>query len=201
MDEEKTLEELVQEHQESKWRYVLAVWDRLLPLIKYIANQRERRIMGRYGNDFDDYVQEAFLVLVRCMDLFDCKTARFKSYYFDACRHRFCYIDKWDTRENRRRVVETVSLFETVYDDDDETMLIDVLSSKDDPFADVTNKVFLEEAIDTLPKNKRDVAWAYIVENKSLREIAAERGCSKNNVSYLLQEARKELAKRYGSRK
>ena len=201
MDEEVKLEELVQEHQESKWRYVLEVWDRLLPLIKYIAYQRENRIRGRFGNDADDYVQEAFLVLVRCMDLFDFKITRFKSYYLEACKHRFCYIDKWDGREKRRRAVKTVSLFETVYDDDDETMLIDILSSKDDSIEAVTDKVFLEEAIDKLPENKRDVAWAYIVENKTLKEIAEARGCSKNNVSYLLQEARKELAKRYGSRK
>lgn len=201
MDEEKTLEELVQEHQESKWRYVLAVWDRLLPLIKYIAYQRECRIMGRFGNDADDYVQEAFLVLVRCMDLFDGKIARFKSYYLDACRHRFCYIDKWDSRENRRRAVKTVSLFETVYDDDDETMLIDVLSSKDDSIADVTNRVFLEEAIDTLSKNKRDVAWAYYIDEKSMKEIAAARGCRRQNVKYLLDEATRELARRFVSAK
>ena len=205
MDEEKTLEELVQEHQESKWRYVLAVWDRLLPLIKWMAFHRENRIRGRFLNDADDYVQEAFLVLVRCMESFDCdRGPDFKSYYIEACKHRFCAIDRWDSREKRRKEVKTVSLYSPIHsadDSDDETLLIDTLFSKDDPFEDVTNTVALEEAIGTLPKNKRDVAWAYYVEEKSMEKIGKELGCSRQNVKYLLGEATRELGRRFAGAK
>lgn len=56
MKEEMTLEELVKEHQESKWRYILALWEKLLPLIRYKARRRNEVIKGRYGNDVDDYI-------------------------------------------------------------------------------------------------------------------------------------------------
>ena len=198
MKEEMTLEELVKEHQESKWRYILALWEKLLPLIRYKARRRNEVIKGRYGNDVDDYIQEAFLVLVRCADIYDFQRKGFLKYFIKACSNRFSYIDGWDSDRKEHKSFMTVSLYEQVYEEDDETMLIDVLSSKFDMEESVINRVFVEEAIDQLPEPKRGVIRAFVFDNKSQKEIAEERGCSHQNISRMMYEAGKEIGRKYG---
>ena len=198
MEKERTLEELVKDYQRKKRSCLLELWDRMQPLIKYRARQRDNVIMGKYGNDAEDYIQEAFLVLVRCAELYDSGKPGFKTYYLNACNNMFSRMDKWDNRRKKHRVLDTISLYEDISDDDDGDMtMLDILKSDVDVEKEVTDRIFIEEILAKLPKKKRDVARAYFLEDLTLEEIAEQTGCKKQYVGRLLQETINDLVRRY----
>jgi RNA polymerase sigma factor (sigma-70 family) len=98
----------------------------------------------------------------------------------------------WMFRVARNRIVDlfrrkkTASLSEAVGDDDEGLMLEDLLPSEDaGPEAIYARNVLLEaieEALEELPENQREVFVAHELMGKSFKELAEETGVSVNTL-------------------
>jgi RNA polymerase sigma factor (sigma-70 family) len=128
--------------------------------------------------DAEDILQDVFYSLVEASRLMD-PIEHVGAWLFRVARNRI-------TDLFRKKKPEAFSEAITVAEDGDKLLLEDLLPSPDaGPEAAYARTVLLEElddALDGLPEEQRDVFIAHELEGRSFKELAAETGLSVNTL-------------------
>ncbi len=129
--------------------------------------------------DAEDLLQEVFFEVVEADRLME-PVQRWSAWMFQVARNRI--IDFF-----RKRRLEAPESDPVAVSDEGEALLLeDVLPSRDaGPAAAYARTVLLdeiEEALDELPQEQRDVFIAHEIEGHSFKEIAARTGASVNTL-------------------
>jgi len=144
--------------------------------------------------DADDLLQDVFYEVTVAHRLAE-PIERWSAWMFRVARNRI--IDLFRKKKMERLGSNAVA----ISDEGEELLLEDVLPSRDaGPAAEYARSVLLEEieeALDELPKEQRDVFIAHEVEGYSFKEIAARTGVGVNTLlsrkHYAVMHLRKRL--------
>jgi len=144
--------------------------------------------------DADDLLQDVFYEVTVAHRLAE-PIERWSAWMFRVARNRI--IDLFRKKKMERLGSDAVAISE----EGEELLLEDVLPSRDaGPAAEYARSVLLEEieeALDELPKEQRDVFIAHEVEGYSFKEIAARTGVGVNTLlsrkPYAVMHLRKRL--------
>ena len=135
-----------------------------------------RRVPDR--GDAEDILQEVFYELIEAYRLMK-PIERAGAWLFQVARNRI--IDLF-----RKRKLDSINAPIAVADDGEELLIEDLLPSPDaGPEAAFARHVLIEEledALDELPSEQRQVFMAHEIEGRSFKEIAAETGLSINTL-------------------
>lgn len=152
--------------------------DRQISEIIATDRARLRKFIGkRVANEADaeDLLQEVFFEVIAAYRLME-PVQQWSAWMFEVARNRI--IDFF--RKKRPEALESEAV--AVSDEGEALLLQDVLPSPDaGPAAAYARTVLLEEleeAIDELPEEQRDVFVAHEIEGYSFKEIAAQTGVS-----------------------
>ena len=156
--------------------------DRQISEIIATDRARLRKFIGkRVANEADaeDLLQEVFFEVIAAYRLME-PVQQWSAWMFEVARNRI--IDFF--RKKRPEALESEAV--AVSDEGEALLLQDVLPSPDaGPAAAYARTVLLEEleeAIDELPEEQRDVFVAHEIEGYSFKEIAAQTGVSVNTL-------------------
>lgn len=153
-------------------------------IAEIIAGERSRLrnfIRKRVPNEADaeDLLQDVFYEFVEAYRLME-PVQRWSAWMFKVARNRI--IDFFRTRRPETSASDPVA----VSDEGEELLLEDVLPSPAAGPAEVYARAVLlrelEEALDELPKEQRDVFIAHELEGTSFKEIAARTGVGVNTL-------------------
>jgi RNA polymerase sigma factor (sigma-70 family) len=153
-------------------------------LAEIIAGEQSRLrnfIRKRVPNEADaeDLLQDVFYEVVEAYRLME-PVQRWSAWMFKVARNRI--IDLFRTRRLETSASDPVA----VSDEGEELMLEDVLPSPDAGPAEAYARAVLlhelEEALDELPEEQRDVFIAHELEGTSFKEIAARTGVGVNTL-------------------
>lgn len=153
-------------------------------LAEIIAGEQSRLrnfIRKRVPNEADaeDLLQDVFYEVVEAYRLME-PVQRWSAWMFKVARNRI--IDLFRTRRLETSASDPVA----VSDEGEELMLEDVLQSPDAGPAEAYARAVLlhelEEALDELPEEQRDVFIAHELEGTSFKEIAARTGVGVNTL-------------------
>ena len=141
-----------------------------------LRNFIRRRVPDR--EDAEDILQEVFYELIEAYRLMK-PVERVSAWLFSVARNRI-------TDLFRRRRPESLSDPIAASEDGDEFVLEDLLPSADaGPEAEYARSVLLDaldEALEELPPEQREVFIAHELEGRSFRELAAETGIRLNTL-------------------
>ncbi len=163
---------------------VISMTERDRQISDIIAGERSRLrnfIRKRVPNEADaeDLLQEVFFEVVEADRLME-PVQRWSAWMFQIARNRI--IDFF----RKRRLEASESDPVAVSDEGQALLLEDVLPSRDaGPAAAYARTVLLdeiEEALDELPQEQRDVFIAHEIEGYSFKELAARTGASVNTL-------------------
>ncbi len=163
---------------------ITSMTDQDRQISEIIAGERSRLrdfIRKRVPNeaDVEDLLQEVFFEVIEAYRLME-PVQRWGAWMFQVARNRI--IDLFRKRRWEASGREPVA----VSDEGEELLLEDVLPSPDaGPAAAYARTVLLdelEEALDELPEEQRDVFIAHEIEGYSFKEIAARTGASVNTL-------------------
>lgn len=153
-------------------------------IAEIIAGERSRLrnfIRKRVPNEADaeDLLQDVFYEFVEAYRLME-PVQRWSAWMFKVARNRI--IDFFRTRRLETSASDPVA----VSDEGEELLLEDVLPSSEAGPAEAYARAVLlhelEEALDELPKEQRDVFLAHELEGASFKEIAARTGVGVNTL-------------------
>lgn len=153
-------------------------------IAEIIAGERSRLrnfIRKRVPNEADaeDLLQDVFYEVIEAYRLME-PVQRWSAWMFKVARNRI--IDFFRTRRLETSASDPVG----VSDEGEELLLEDVLPSPEAGPAEAYVRVVLlhelEEALDELPKEQRDVFIAHELEGASFKEIAARTGVGVNTL-------------------
>ena len=141
-----------------------------------LRNFIRRRVPDR--EDAEDILQEVFYELIEAYRLMK-PVERVSAWLFSVARNRI-------TDRFRKKRPESLSNPIAAFEDGDEFVLEDLLPSADaGPEAEYARTVVfdtLDEALEELPLEQREVFIAHELEGRSFREIAAETGVRVNTL-------------------
>jgi len=136
-----------------------------------------RRVPDR--GDAEDILQEVFYELIEAYRLMK-PIERAGAWLFQVARNRI--IDLF----RKKKKLDSINAPVAVADDGEELLIEDLLPSPDaGPEAAFARHVLIEEledALDELPAEQRQVFMAHEIEGRSFKEIAAETGLSINTL-------------------
>lgn len=137
------------------------------------------------GYTQEDLLQEGYVSLVKAVDKYDPRRGNFTAYVTFAIKKNFNYKIRGKARENYIGSLD--------YEINQDTQLIDMLSTEENIEEDyVKNQVLKEiiQVINTLPEDLGEIINYYYISNKgSLKEYAEEK-----NIKYSTLIRRKNLA-------
>ena len=153
------------------------------------------------GADREDLVQEGMIGLFKAIRDYDsAKSTAFRPFAEMCITRQILTAIKLATRNKHAPLNRYDSLYRTVYDDDSEKQLMDIVggSTALDPeelYIRHEFSIALEEAINSLLTELERSVLDRFLDGKSYSEIAAELGHSVKSVDNALQRIRKKLEK------
>lgn len=183
---------------------VILLWERVEKFICMKAGQYERSLDGCRGVTEEDLRQVGFFALLDAIELYDPnRGASFLHYLSFHLQHHFNEAAGLRTaRTTGDPVNSSISLDEPIGEDQD-SVLSDLLADGRDDMEGAEQRLYvrqlreaLEKALADLTPSEADIIRARYFQNKTLREIAEDRGISQTRVQQQEQKGLRKLRSR-----
>lgn len=153
------------------------------------------------GAERDDIVQEGLIGLYKATKSFDTgKQNSFKTFANLCIERQLITALKTSNRQKNIPLNSAFSLNQTVYEEDDDTQVIDILETKtlEDPLETITKKEYynsIESQIDESLSDFEKQVLHYYKQGKSYAAIAEKLGSKVKSVDTAIQRIRKKANK------
>lgn len=163
-------------------------------VIKIVGSfvQRYKRFADMYG-DIEDFMSELLLHVVSNIDKYDAEKGKLSTWLYEVCKNKM-YIYYKRTR-NKIKLNQCFSLNELV-PGSDRLLMFEVIKEEDvRTFEDIEDNVNAKCVIDKLKPYLSDELKMKYLENKTIKQIAENKGVSRQVISLKLQKELKRIKK------
>lgn len=196
-------------------QYINMTDEKIIEVIQAGDNSALNYMMNRYndlvnikaskfymaGAERDDIVQEGLIGLYKATKSFDTgKQNSFKTFANLCIERQLITALKTSNRQKNIPLNSAFSLNQTVYEEDDDTQVIDILETKtlEDPLETITKKEYynsIESQIDESLSDFEKQVLHYYKQGKSYAAIAEKLGSKVKSVDTAIQRIRKKANK------